>query len=55
MDSIKVGLLGLGVVGGGTYKVLARNAQEIARRAAWKLFNRIGSNIRNLIFNMGTF
>ncbi|MEI7568507.1 MAG: homoserine dehydrogenase, partial [Alcaligenaceae bacterium] len=33
MDSIKVGLLGLGVVGGGTYKVLARNALEIARRA----------------------
>ena len=33
MDSIKVGLLGLGVVGGGTWKVLARNAQEIARRA----------------------
>lgn len=33
MESIKVGLLGLGVVGGGTWKVLARNAQEIARRA----------------------
>ncbi len=33
MDSIKVGLLGLGVVGGGTWKVLRRNAQEIARRA----------------------
>jgi homoserine dehydrogenase len=33
MDAIKVGLLGLGVVGGGTWKVLARNAQEIARRA----------------------
>lgn len=30
---VKVGLLGLGVVGGGTWKVLARNAQEIARRA----------------------
>ena len=37
MDSIKVGLLGLGVVGGGTYKVLARNAQEIARRAGRKI------------------
>ena len=33
MESIKVGLLGLGVVGGGTWKVLARNAQEISRRA----------------------
>jgi len=33
MESIKVGLLGLGVVGGGTWKVLARNAREIARRA----------------------
>ena len=33
MESIKVGLLGLGVVGGGTWKVLARNRQEIARRA----------------------
>ena len=33
MESIKVGLLGLGVVGCGTWKVLARNAQEIARRA----------------------
>ena len=33
MDLIKVALLGLGVVGGGTYKVLARNALEIARRA----------------------
>lgn len=33
MESIKVGLLGLGVVGGGTWKVLARNASEISRRA----------------------
>jgi homoserine dehydrogenase len=33
MESIKVGLLGLGVVGGGTWKVLARNAGEISRRA----------------------
>ena len=33
MESIKVGLLGLGVVGGGTWKVLARNAKEIERRA----------------------
>ncbi|MBF6615164.1 homoserine dehydrogenase [Pollutimonas thiosulfatoxidans] len=33
MSSIKVGLLGLGVVGGGTWKVLTQNAEEIARRA----------------------
>ena len=33
MESIKVGVLGLGVVGGGTWKVRARNAREIARRA----------------------
>ncbi len=33
MEPVKVGLLGLGTVGGGTVKVLARNAEEIARRA----------------------
>lgn len=33
MNPVKVGLLGLGTVGGGTVKVLARNAQEIMRRA----------------------
>ncbi|CAK0749662.1 Homoserine dehydrogenase [Gammaproteobacteria bacterium] len=33
MNSIKVGILGLGTVGGGTVNVLARNADEIARRA----------------------
>lgn len=33
MESIKVGLLGLGVVGGGTWNVLRRNAEEISRRA----------------------
>lgn len=33
MDAIKVGLLGLGVVGGGTWNVLRRNGEEIARRA----------------------
>jgi len=30
---INVGLLGIGTVGGGTFAVLARNAEEIARRA----------------------
>jgi homoserine dehydrogenase len=33
MEPIKIGLLGLGTVGGGTVNVLTRNAQEIARRA----------------------
>ena len=33
MKPVKVGLLGLGTVGGGTAKVLKRNAYEIARRA----------------------
>lgn len=33
MKPIQVGLLGIGVVGSGTYKVLARNRQEITRRA----------------------
>ncbi len=33
MKPVNVGLLGLGTVGGGTFNVLRRNAQEIARRA----------------------
>jgi homoserine dehydrogenase len=33
MKPVKVGLLGLGTVGGGTVSVLHRNAEEIARRA----------------------
>ncbi|MCL2020653.1 MAG: homoserine dehydrogenase [Betaproteobacteria bacterium] len=33
MQPVNVGLLGIGTVGGGTYTVLARNAEEIARRA----------------------
>jgi len=32
MDPVKVGLLGLGTVGGGTATILKRNAKEIARR-----------------------
>ena len=34
---IRVGLLGLGVVGGGTWKVLQNNAEEIARRAGRRI------------------
>jgi homoserine dehydrogenase len=33
MKPINVGLLGIGTVGGGTFAVLARNQEEIARRA----------------------
>ena len=33
MNPIRVGLLGLGTVGGGTFEVLRRNQQEIRRRA----------------------
>ena len=33
MKPINVGLLGIGIVGGGTYSVLARNREEISRRA----------------------
>lgn len=33
MKPVKIGLLGLGTVGGGTANVLARNAEEISRRA----------------------
>jgi homoserine dehydrogenase len=33
MRPVNVGLLGIGTVGGGTINVLARNAEEIARRA----------------------
>jgi homoserine dehydrogenase len=33
LKPVNVGILGLGTVGGGTVNVLARNAEEIARRA----------------------
>ncbi|MEA2093828.1 MAG: homoserine dehydrogenase, partial [Pseudomonadota bacterium] len=33
MNPVNVGLLGLGTVGGGTFNVLHRNAEEIVRRA----------------------
>ncbi|HIQ53112.1 MAG TPA: homoserine dehydrogenase, partial [Pseudomonas pachastrellae] len=33
MKPVKVGICGLGTVGGGTFNVLQRNATEIARRA----------------------
>ncbi len=33
LHAMRVGLLGIGTVGGGTYNVLTRNAEEITRRA----------------------
>lgn len=33
MEAVKIGLLGLGTVGGGVVRVLSRNGEEIARRA----------------------
>ena len=33
MKPINIGLLGIGTVGGGTFTVLARNQEEISRRA----------------------
>ncbi|MFN7753459.1 MAG: saccharopine dehydrogenase NADP-binding domain-containing protein, partial [Pseudomonadota bacterium] len=33
MEPMDVGLLGIGTVGGGTFRVLARNREEISRRA----------------------
>ena len=37
MKSLKVGLLGIGTVGGGTYAVLTRNQEEISGRAGCKI------------------
>ena len=37
MKSLKVGLLGIGTVGGGTYTVLKRNHEEISLRAGRKI------------------
>jgi len=37
LKPMRVGLLGLGVVGGGTWKVLTANAEEIARRAGRRI------------------
>ena len=33
MKPLRIGLLGIGTVGGGTFDVLTRNAEEISRRA----------------------
>jgi homoserine dehydrogenase len=43
MKPIYVGLLGTGTVGGGTYTVLRRNREEIARRAGREIVVKMGS------------
>ncbi|HEY0721382.1 MAG TPA: homoserine dehydrogenase, partial [Gammaproteobacteria bacterium] len=47
MKPVKVGLLGLGTVGGGTLAVLRRNAPELARRAGRDITVRMAA-VRNL-------
>ena len=54
MKPINVGLLGVGTVGGGTYNVLKRNREEIARRAGREIqirvvASRTRENIRKLV------
>ncbi len=41
MKPINVGLLGIGTVGGGTFAVLKRNQEEIARRAGREIIIKI--------------
>ena len=43
MKPIRVGLVGLGTVGGGTVEVLRRNREEIARRAGRDIVVRMAS------------
>jgi homoserine dehydrogenase len=47
MKPMQVGLLGVGTVGGGTYTVLKRNREEIARRAGREIVVRMGA-VRDL-------
>jgi homoserine dehydrogenase len=47
LNPVKVGLLGLGTVGGGTHRVLVRNAEEISRRAGRDIVI-IHAAVRNL-------
>lgn len=48
MKPVKVGICGLGTVGGGTFNVLTRNAEEISRRAGRKIIiEQIGTRREN--------
>ena len=46
MKPVQIGLLGLGTVGGGTVNVLARNREEIARRAG-RAIEVVGAAVRD--------
>jgi homoserine dehydrogenase len=37
MEPVKIGLLGIGTVGSGTFRVLQRNHEEITRRAGRRI------------------
>jgi len=48
LKPVKVGICGLGTVGGGTFNVLTRNAEEISRRAGRKIIiEQIGTRREN--------
>ena len=47
MNPIRVGLLGLGTAGGGTYDILLRNREEIARRAGREI-HVVAAAVRNV-------
>lgn len=48
MKPVKVGICGLGTVGGGTFNVLTRNAEEISRRAGRNIvIEQIGTRSEN--------
>ncbi len=47
MKPVKIGLLGVGTVGGGTINVLARNGEEIARRAG-RAIKVVQASVRDL-------
>ncbi len=47
MEPVKIGLLGIGTVGGGTVNVLARNREEIARRAG-RAIEVVHASVRDL-------
>ena len=54
MKPINVGLLGIGTVGGGTWDVLMRNADEIRRRYPTNLPRRVsGYNLDDLLPERG--
>ena len=51
MKPIKVGLLGIGTVGGGTWDVLSRNADEIQRRAGRAIRIAVVADLSDAVHN----